>query len=168
MKDFGTLTGRKDPFLHFYEDFLAYNPASARAGRLVYPEPWSTSSSARWTKCCAEFGLADGLADIEGHNRPRHRTQRRQGKTDHPSAMSPGPILDPPPAPAPFWPRSSNEAPKSKTWPSVVCTSSDRSRLRLQLLMASMHVPLKLDMIGHGLPRPGKTPPPVSLSDQQP
>lgn len=41
MADFGKLTGQNDPFLHFYETFLAaYNPAKRKARGVWYtPEP---------------------------------------------------------------------------------------------------------------------------------
>ena len=37
MEGFGTLTGKQDPFLHFYETFLtAYNPETQGSRRVVY------------------------------------------------------------------------------------------------------------------------------------
>ena len=41
MSRFGTLTGQQDPFLHFYETFLAAcNPAKRKARGVWYtPEP---------------------------------------------------------------------------------------------------------------------------------
>ena len=41
MQDFGKFTARNDPFLHFYETFLAeYNPAKRKARGVWYtPEP---------------------------------------------------------------------------------------------------------------------------------
>ncbi|WP_221914052.1 N-6 DNA methylase, partial [Thiorhodospira sibirica] len=66
LAHFGKLTGQHDPFLHFYETFLAaYNPAKRKARGVWYtPEPV--------VQCIVravddllqhEFGLPDGLAD---------------------------------------------------------------------------------------------------------
>ncbi|WP_337995491.1 type ISP restriction/modification enzyme [Oleispirillum naphthae] len=66
MNDFGKLTGRNDPFLHFYESFLAaYNPAKRKARGVWYtPEPvvnFIVRAVDRVLR--SEFGLEDGLAD---------------------------------------------------------------------------------------------------------
>lgn len=66
LKDFGKLSGRNDPFLHFYETFLAeYNPAKRKARGVWYtPEPVvNFIVRAVDDVLKAEFGLADGLAD---------------------------------------------------------------------------------------------------------
>lgn len=66
MENFGSLTGRSDPFLHFYETFLAkYNPAKRKARGVWYtPEPVvNFIVRAVDDVLKAEFGLADGLAD---------------------------------------------------------------------------------------------------------
>ena len=79
MKDFGKLTGQKDPFLHFYEDFLAaYNPTKRKARGVWYtPEPVVNFIVRAVDEVLrTEFGLADGLADTSkvtidldtGHN----------------------------------------------------------------------------------------------------
>jgi hypothetical protein len=53
LRHFGKVTKREDPFLHFYEVFLAeYNPAKRRrAGCGIRPNPSSISSCVRWTRC---------------------------------------------------------------------------------------------------------------------
>jgi hypothetical protein len=66
MEGFGKLTGQNDPFLHFYETFLAaYNPAKRKARGVWYtPEPvvnFIVRAVDQVLK--TEFGLADGLAD---------------------------------------------------------------------------------------------------------
>ncbi|MGO7339715.1 type ISP restriction/modification enzyme [Rhizobium johnstonii] len=66
MKDFGKLTGRNDPFLHFYEIFLAaYNPAKRKARGVWYtPEPVVNFIVRAVDEVLrTEFGLAEGLAD---------------------------------------------------------------------------------------------------------
>tara|TARA_R110002072_G_scaffold29206_5_gene92760 strand:- start:127 stop:3330 length:3204 start_codon:yes stop_codon:yes gene_type:complete len=66
MADFGKLTGQNDPFLHFYETFLAaYNPAKRKARGVWYtPEPVvNFIVRAVDDVLKTEFGLADGLAD---------------------------------------------------------------------------------------------------------
>lgn len=66
FRDFGKFTARNDPFVHFYESFLAaYNPAK-RKGRGVWytPEP-AVDFIVRAVDDVlkTEFGIADGLAD---------------------------------------------------------------------------------------------------------
>lgn len=66
LRHFGKITARQDPFLHFYENFLAeYNPAKRKARGVWYtPEPvvnFIVRSVDEVLK--TEFGLADGLAD---------------------------------------------------------------------------------------------------------
>lgn len=53
FRDFGKFTARNDPFIHFYEDFLAaYNPKNARAGASgTRPSRWSISSSGPSMMC---------------------------------------------------------------------------------------------------------------------
>jgi len=66
MRGFGKLTGRNDPFLHFYETFLAaYNPAKRKARGVWYtPEPVvNFIVRAVDDVLRTEFGLPDGLAD---------------------------------------------------------------------------------------------------------
>jgi len=66
MEGFGRLTGQNDPFLHFYETFLAaYNPAKRKARGVWYtPEPVVNFIVRAVDEVLqSEFGLADGLAD---------------------------------------------------------------------------------------------------------
>lgn len=66
MEGFGKLTGQNDPFLHFYETFLAaYNPAKRKARGVWYtPEPVVNFIVRAVDEVLqSEFGLADGLAD---------------------------------------------------------------------------------------------------------
>ena len=66
MENFGSLTGRNDPFLHFYETFLAkYNPAKRKARGVWYtPEPVVNFIVRAVDEVLqTEFGLVDGLAD---------------------------------------------------------------------------------------------------------
>ncbi|WP_282950114.1 MULTISPECIES: type ISP restriction/modification enzyme [unclassified Sphingopyxis] len=66
LRNFGKITARQDPFLHFYEDFLAeYNPAKRRARGVWYtPEPVVNFIVRAVDEVLkSEFGLADGLAD---------------------------------------------------------------------------------------------------------
>jgi predicted helicase len=63
---FGKLTARQDPFLHFYETFLAaYNPDRRKARGVWYtPEPVVNFIVRAVDEVLqADFGLADGLAD---------------------------------------------------------------------------------------------------------
>lgn len=66
MAGFGRLTGQNDPFLHFYETFLAaYNPDKRRSRGVWYtPEPVvQYLVKAVDYILTEEFGLEDGLAD---------------------------------------------------------------------------------------------------------
>jgi Type ISP C-terminal specificity domain len=66
MQGFGKLTGQNDPFLHFYETFLAaYNPAKRKARGVWYtPEPVVNFIVRAVDEVLqTEFGLEDGLAD---------------------------------------------------------------------------------------------------------
>jgi type I restriction-modification system DNA methylase subunit len=66
MEGFGKLTGQNDPFLHFYETFLAaYNPAKRKARGVWYtPEPVVNFIVRAVDEVLqTEFGLLDGLAD---------------------------------------------------------------------------------------------------------
>jgi hypothetical protein len=66
MQGFGKLTGRDDPFLHFYETFLAaYNPAKRKARGVWYtPEPVVNFIVRAVDEVLqTEFALPDGLAD---------------------------------------------------------------------------------------------------------
>ena len=66
LRHFGKVTERQDPFLHFYEVFLAeYNPAKRKARGVWYtPEPVVNFIVRAVDEVLkTEFGLADGLAD---------------------------------------------------------------------------------------------------------
>ena len=66
MEGFGRLTGQNDPFLHFYETFLAaYNPAKRKARGVWYtPEPVVNFIVRAVDQVLqTEFGLPEGLAD---------------------------------------------------------------------------------------------------------
>lgn len=66
LRNFGKLSKRNDPFLHFYEDFLAeYNPAKRKARGVWYtPEPVVNFIVRAVDEVLkSDFGLADGLAD---------------------------------------------------------------------------------------------------------
>lgn len=66
MEGFGKLTGRKDPFLHFYETFLAaYNPKKRKARGVWYTPEAVVNFIVRAVDevLKTEFKLADGLAD---------------------------------------------------------------------------------------------------------
>lgn len=92
FRDFGTFTARNDPFIHFYEDFLAaYNPKKRKSRGVWYtPEPvvdFIVRAVDEVLK--SEFDLADGLADTSkvsvdwdtGQNHPktgRPLTEKRQ------------------------------------------------------------------------------------------
>ncbi|VVT10043.1 DNA methyltransferase [Sphingomonas aurantiaca] len=82
LRNFGKITARQDPFLHFYEDFLAeYNPAKRKARGVWYtPEPVVNFIVRAVDEVLkTEFGLADGLADTSkitidwdtGQNHPK-------------------------------------------------------------------------------------------------
>lgn len=66
FRDFGKFTARNDPFIHFYEDFLAaYNPKKRKSRGVWYtPEPVvDFIVRAVDDVLKTEFGLPDGLAD---------------------------------------------------------------------------------------------------------
>ncbi len=66
MEGFGKLTGQNDPFLHFYETFLAaYNPSKRKARGVWYtPEPVVNFIVRAVDEVLqTEFGLPGGLAD---------------------------------------------------------------------------------------------------------
>jgi predicted helicase len=66
LEGFGKLTGQQDPFLHFYETFLAaYNPAKRKARGVWYTPESVVNFIVRAIDHVlqTEFGLPDGLAD---------------------------------------------------------------------------------------------------------
>lgn len=92
FRDFGKFTARNDPFIHFYEDFLAaYNPKKRKSRGVWYtPEPVVDFIVRAVDEVLrTEFGLADGLADTSkvtvdwdtGQNHPKTGkpvTEKRQ------------------------------------------------------------------------------------------
>lgn len=79
MAGFGKFTGQRDPFLHFYETFLAaYNPTKRKARGVWYTPEAVVNFIVRAVDQVlqTEFGLPDGLADTSqvsidwdtGHN----------------------------------------------------------------------------------------------------
>jgi len=94
FKDFGHFTKRNDPFIHFYETFLAeYNPKKRKARGVWYtPEPVvNFIVRAVDDVLKSEFGLRDGLADTSKITIERTRGQvgltksgkvRKDGKQD--------------------------------------------------------------------------------------
>lgn len=66
MADFGSMTGRNDPFLHFYETFLAkYNPKKRKARGVWYTPEAAVNFIIRAVDDVlkSDFGLPMGLAD---------------------------------------------------------------------------------------------------------
>ncbi|MDI9409118.1 MAG: N-6 DNA methylase [Candidatus Pacebacteria bacterium] len=66
LKDFGKSTAQEDPFIHFYETFLAaYDPAKRKARGVWYtPEPVVNFIVRAVDEVLVkEFGLSDGMAD---------------------------------------------------------------------------------------------------------
>jgi len=84
MEGFGKLTGQSDPFLHFYETFLAaYNPAKRKARGVWYtPEPVVNFIVRAVDEVLqTEFGLPDGLAETSKINIDWHTGQTdKKGK----------------------------------------------------------------------------------------
>ena len=99
FRDFGKFTARNDPFVHFYEDFLAaYNPKKRKSRGVWYtPEPVvDFIVRAVDDVLKTEFGLADGLADTSkvtvdwepGRTIPRPASRARSGRTSTRSKFS--------------------------------------------------------------------------------
>ncbi|SEH28478.1 type ISP restriction/modification enzyme [Magnetospirillum fulvum] len=90
MEGFGKLTGQQDPFLHFYETFLAaYNPSKRKARGVWYtPEPVVNFIVRAVDEALkTEFGLPDGLADtskvtIDWDTGQRARTRKGDFRKD--------------------------------------------------------------------------------------
>ena len=90
MDGFGRLTGQNDPFLHFYETFLAaYNPAKRKARGVWYtPEPVVNFIVRAVDEALrTEFGLAEGLADtskvaVDWDTGQRARTKKGDFRKD--------------------------------------------------------------------------------------
>ena len=176
MKDFGTLTGRKDPFLHFYEDFLAaYNPAKRKARGVWYtPEPVVNFIVRAVDEVLrTEFGLTDGLADTSkvtidldtGHNDAKGKP------ITHKRDVHRVQILDPATGTGTFLAEVIKQiAPKVKDvaegmWSGYIERDLIPRLHGFELLMASYAMcHMKLDMIlGELGYRPGKAPPRLSV-----
>lgn len=89
FENFGSFTQRNDPFIHFYETFLAeYNPKKRKARGVWYtPEPVvNFIVRAVDDVLKTEFGLADGLADTSKIdleiNTGKTKIVKRKNKTD--------------------------------------------------------------------------------------
>ncbi len=83
MEGFGQLTGQNDPFLHFYETFLAaYNPAKRKARGVWYtPEPVVNFIVRAVDEVLqTEFDLPDGLADTSKVTIDQYIGQNDKGK----------------------------------------------------------------------------------------
>ena len=94
FENYGKFTARNDPFVHFYEDFLAaYNPKKRKSRGVWYtPEPVvDFIVRAVDDVLKTEFGLADGLADTSkvsvdwdtGENDPKTGKARTIKKEVH-------------------------------------------------------------------------------------
>ena len=84
FKDFGHFTKRNDPFIHFYETFLAeYNPKKRKARGVWYtPEPVvNFIVRAVDDVLKSEFGLRDGLACTDKITIKRSRGQKGMTKS---------------------------------------------------------------------------------------
>lgn len=89
MAGFGELTGREDPFLHFYETFLAaYNPAKRKSRGVWYTPEAVVNFIVRAVDevLQTEFGLDDGLADISKVEIDWDTGQRKLTKQGKPTA----------------------------------------------------------------------------------
>ena len=89
MAGFGKLTGRQDPFLHFYETFLAaYDPDKRKSRGVWYtPEPIVNFIVRAVDEVLqTEFGLKDGLGDTSKIKIPWDTGQRKLTKSGRPTA----------------------------------------------------------------------------------
>lgn len=184
MKNFGQLTGRNDPFLHFYETFLSeYNPAKRKARGVWYtPEPVvNFIVRAVDDVLIDEFGLADGLADtskitINIETGQQQITQKgkfaKSGKSSKVSKeVHRVQILDPATGTGTFLAEVIKQvAPKVKNvaesiWSQYIEKDLIPRLHGFELLMASYAMcHLKLDMILTELKyKPTKTPPRLSV-----
>lgn len=97
MAGFGKLTGRQDPFLHFYETFLAAYNLDKRKSRGVWytPEPVvNFIVRAVDDVLQTEFGLADGLADTSKVKIEWDTGQRKLTKKGKPTADGENAIIE--------------------------------------------------------------------------
>lgn len=97
MAGFGKLTGRADPFLHFYETFLAaYNPSKRKSRGVWYtPEPVVNFIVRAVDEVLkTEFGLVDGLADTSKIKIEWDTGQRKLTKKGKPAADGKNAIIE--------------------------------------------------------------------------
>ena len=176
MKDFGKMTGQRDPFLHFYEVFLAaYNPKKRKARGVWYTPENVVNFIVRAVDEVLrnEFGLAEGLADTSkvtididtGQNDAKGKTITN--KRDLHRVQ----ILDPATGTGTFLAEVIKQiAPKVKNaaegmWSGYIERDLIPRLHGFELLMASYAMcHMKLDMIlGELGYRPGKNPPRLSV-----
>ncbi len=175
MSGFGKLTGRNDPFLHFYETFLAaYNPTKRKARGVWYtPEPVVNFIVRAVDEVLqTEFGLAGGLADTSKVTVDWDTGQTHKGKAiTIKKEVHRVQILDPATGTGTFLAEAIKQiAPKVKgiaegMWSQYVEQDLIPRLHGFELLMASYAMcHMKLDMIltemGY---KPTKTPPRLSV-----
>lgn len=176
MEDFGKLTGQRDPFIHFYENFLAvYNPVKRKARGVWYtPEPVVNFIVRAVDEVLrTEFGLAEGLADITKVTVDLDTGQNdAKGKAiTHKRNVHRVQILDPATGTGTFLAEVIKQiAPKVKgvaegMWSGYIERDLIPRLHGFELLMASyamchMKLDMMLDELGY---KPSKTPPRLSV-----
>ncbi|MFG0841169.1 type ISP restriction/modification enzyme [Pseudomonas sp. FYR_5] len=175
MSSFGRLTGQSDPFLHFYETFLAaYNPSKRKARGVWYtPEPVVNFIVRAVDEILqAEFGLSDGLADTSKIMIDWDTGQTKKGKRiTLPKEVHRVQILDPATGTGTFLAEVIKQiAPKVKNvaegmWSPYIENNLIPRLHGFELLMASYAMcHMKLDMILTELGyKPTGTPPRLSV-----
>lgn len=176
MEGFGKLTGQNDPFLHFYETFLAaYNPAKRKARGVWYtPEPVVNFIVRAVDEVLqTEFGLSDGLADTSKITIDWHtgQTDKKGKPTIIKKEVHRVQILDPATGTGTFLAEVIKQiAPKVKDvapgmWSSYIEKDMIPRLHGFELLMASYAMcHMKLDMILTELGyKPTGTPPRLSV-----
>lgn len=184
MEGFGKLTGQSDPFLHFYETFLAaYDPSKRKARGVWYtPEPVVNFIVRAVDEILqVDFGLPDGLADtskvtIDWDTGQRKRTKKgnftKNGKNHYEQReVHRVQILDPATGTGTFLAEVIKQiAPKVKgvapgMWSQYIAQDLIPRLHGFELLMASYAMcHMKLDMILTELGyQPSKTPPRLSV-----
>ncbi len=177
MRGFGELTGRQDPFLHFYETFLsAYNPRKRKSRGVWYTPEAVVNFIVRAVDevLQTEFGLADGLADTSKVH-INWDTDTNDAKTNKPirqlKEVHRVQILDPATGTGTFLAEVVKHiAPKIKSvapslWASYIESDLIPRLHGFELLMASYAMcHMKLDMILTELGyQPSKNPPRLSV-----
>jgi len=184
MAGFGKLTGQDDPFLHFYETFLAaYNPAKRKARGVWYTPEAVVNFIVRAIDDVLQtnFKLEDGLADtskvtIDWDTGQRKRTQKgdftKDGKNQiEKRAVHRVQILDPATGTGTFLAEVIKQiAPKVKNvapgmWSKYIADDLVPRLHGFELLMASYAMcHMKLDMILTELGyKPSAAPPRLSV-----